>query len=282
MVGGDCLNVTDDFSSISFMNSGIPIGRRQFEMLLSTLRGADRHQSMCTVTIVPDDDGFRLMCNRDERRDRPVAIPPIDRRLPHRTAIYPQDPLGGGTWVGVNDAGLAAALLNRSVNAGVPAGERPLRSRGLIIPPLLDASSVTEAAEMAADLDPRLFNPFRVVVLQRMVAWLLTSDGVTLSVEAPDVTRPLMLTSSSLGDALVFASRHRLFEQLVMQHDGSWLQGQADFHDHQWPSRPEISVRMERPDARTVSRTTVDVTSRGIELDYHPIEVREQSAGTLV
>ena len=159
---------------------------------------------MCTVTIVPYDDGFRLMCNRDERRDRPVAIPPIDRRLPHRTAIYPQDPLGGGTWVGVNDAGLAAALLNRSVNAAAPGGARPLRSRGLIIPPLLDASSVTEAADIAADLDPALFNPFRVVVLQRMVAWLLTSDGVTLSVEAPDVTRPLMLTSSSLGDALVF------------------------------------------------------------------------------
>jgi hypothetical protein len=226
---------------------------------------------VCTVTIVPYDDGFRLVCNRDERRDRPEAIPPTDRRLPHRTAIYPQDPVGGGTWVGVNDAGLAAALLNRSVNAGAPAGERPLRSRGLIIPPLLDAGSVAEAADLAADLDPALFNPFRVVVLQPMVAWVLTSDGVTLSVERPDVTRPLMLTSSSLGDELVFAARHRLFERLVIRHENAWLQGQADFHDHQWPGRGEISVRMERPDARTVSRTIVDVTSRGIELDYHPL-----------
>src|SRR6185295_4903314 len=106
----------------------------------------------------------------DERRDRPAAIPPMKRLLSHRTAIYPQDPLGGGTWIGSNDVGLAAALLNRRVNAGAPVNERPLRSRGLIIPPLLDASSVTEAVDMAADLDPARFNPFRLIVVERMVA----------------------------------------------------------------------------------------------------------------
>ena len=234
---------------------------------------------MCTVTIVPNDDGIRLVCNRDERRDRPAAIRPMNRLLPHRTAIYPQDPLGGGTWVGGNDAGLVAALLNRSVNAGVPVGERPLRSRGLIIPLLLDAGSVTEAVDMAADLYPARFNPFRLVVLQGMVGCVLTSDGLRLSVETRAVTRPQMLTSSSLGDGLVFAPRQQLFERL-MQRDGAWLQGQAEFHDHQWASHPEISVRMERADARTVSRTIIDVTSRGIELDYHPIEESAQCAET--
>ena len=125
---------------------------------------------MCTVTIVPYDDGFRLVCNRDERRDRPAAMPPMDRRIRHRTAIYPQDPLGGGTWVGINDAGLAAALLNRNIDAAAPGDDRPLRSRGLIIPRLLDASATAEAVDMAADLNPAHFKPFRLVVLQRMAA----------------------------------------------------------------------------------------------------------------
>ena len=57
------------------------------------------------------------MCNRDERRDRRAATPPAVHRLQHRTAIYPVDPVGGGTWIGVNDAGLAAALLNRTIVA---------------------------------------------------------------------------------------------------------------------------------------------------------------------
>jgi hypothetical protein len=233
---------------------------------------------MCTITIVPYDDGFRLVCNRDERRDRPAAIPPMIRRLSNRTAIYPQDPLGGGTWVGGNDAGLVAALLNRNTNDGAPGGKGPFRSRGLIIPALLDASSVAEAVDMAADLDPLRFNPFRLVVAERMTACLLTSDGLTLSVEKPAVTQPLMLTSSSLGDGLVFAPRQGLFDELVMPHDDTWLERQAQFHDHQWPSHPEISVRMERADARTVSRTVVNVTSRGIELDYHALDGREWHA----
>lgn len=233
---------------------------------------------MCTVTIVPYDDGFRLVCNRDERRDRPAAIPPMNRLLQHRTAIYPQDPLGGGTWVGTNDAAVVAALLNRRISAGARGGKGPIRSRGLIIPALLDASSVAEAVDMAADLDPVRFNPFRLVVVERMTACVLTSDGLTLSVETPAVTRPLMLTSSSLGDGLVFAPRQRLFEELVMQHDDAWLERQAEFHDHQWPTHPEISVRMERADARSVSRTVVNVTSRGIELDYHPLDGREWHA----
>jgi hypothetical protein len=140
---------------------------------------------------------------------------------------------------------------------------------------LLDAGSVTEAVEMAADLDPARFNPFCLIVVERMVACVLTSDGLTLSIETQAMTRPLMRTSSSLGDGLVFAPRQRLFEELVMPHDDAWLECQAAFHDHQWPSHPEISVRMERADARTLSRTVVDVTSRGIELDYLPLDGRE-------
>ena len=132
---------------------------------------------MCTVTVVPYDDGLRLVCNRDERLDRPAAIPPMDYVIRQRTAIYPRDPLGGGTWIGINDAGLAVALLNRNVDAAQPGDDRPFRSRGLIIPRLLDASATAEAVDMAAGLNPALFKPFRLLVLQPMTAVLLTSDG---------------------------------------------------------------------------------------------------------
>ena len=58
-----------------------------------------------------------------------------------------------------------------------------------------------------------------------------------------------------------------------------WLHAQADFHDHQWPLRPHLSVRMQRPDARTVSRTVVNVTGRGIELGYTALSSSERRAG---
>jgi uncharacterized protein with NRDE domain len=226
---------------------------------------------MCTVTIVPYDDGFRLACNRDERRDRTAATPPKIRRLRYRTAVFPVDPVGGGTWVGVNDAGLAAVLLNRTIDSAAPTSNRPLRSRGLIIPTLLDCGSVPEALEIAARVDPAHFDLFRLVVVQRMVAGVLTSDGLTLSVETVGVSRPLMLTSSSLGDNVVKAARRRLFERLVLKNDGAWLAAQTRFHAHQWRSRADISVTMERQAARTVSRTCITVTSHTSELCYDPL-----------
>ena len=82
---------------------------------------------MCTVTIITVDSaaqcapdsgsaargkGIRLACNRDELRTRPAALPPIIRTFGNRKAIMPVDPISNGTWIAVNDAGIAATLLN--------------------------------------------------------------------------------------------------------------------------------------------------------------------------
>lgn len=225
---------------------------------------------MCTVTIVPYHDGFRLMCNRDERRDRRAATPPTAHRAQHGTAIYPVDPVGRGTWIGLNDAGLAAAILNRTIDSDVPAGRPPLRSRGLIIPHLLGRRSLTDALDVAEALDPSQFDLFRLVLVQRMAVVVLTSDGLALSLETMSASPPIMLTSSSLGDAVVETPRRRLFEQLVLK-SGAWAAGQTRFHAHQWRSRPDISVTMERQAARTVSRTSIVVTSHAGELRYDPL-----------
>jgi len=234
---------------------------------------------MCTVTIVPYDDGFRLVCNRDERRDRPAARPPARHRLRHSLAIFPMDPAGGGTWVGVNGAGVVAAVLNRHTESCAPGRNRPLWSRGLIIPRLLDSGSWVDALDMAAELDPAHFDLFRLVFAQRMVAAVVTSDGRALSVRTMGISGPLMLTSSSLGDVVVEAPRRRLFDRLVGTNEREWLRTQARYHAHQWRSRPDISVNMARRDARTVSRTVIDVTSQVVGLCYESLGAGERRRG---
>jgi len=210
--------------------------------------------------------------NRDERRDRPAATPPTVHQLPCTTAIYPVDPVGGGTWIGVNDAGLAAALLNRTIDSAAARDCTPPRSRGLIIPHLLDCHSLIDALEMAEGFDPAQFDLFRLALVQRMAAVVLISDGVTLSIETMGLSRPLMLTSSSLGDAVVEAPRRRLFERLVSKEKkGAWVAAQSRFHAHRWRSRGDISVTMQRPATRTVSRTCIAVTSRATYIRYDPL-----------
>jgi hypothetical protein len=227
---------------------------------------------MCTITIVPLRDGFRLACNRDEQRRRAEAQPPRTHSLQHRTAIFPVDPLGPGTWVGVNDAGLAAALLNRTVASTRPAG-LALRSRGLIIPALLASASLAHAIDMGAAMNPHDFDPFRLVLAQHTKAVVLASDGLGVSLDTLDLSTPIMLTSSSLGDALVDTPRRALFDRLFAAGGRSWLRAQRRFHQHQWRARREISVRMERGDARTVSHTVVDVNAHAVALRYRPVDL---------
>jgi hypothetical protein len=182
--------------------------------------------------------------------------------------------------VGVNDAGLVAALLNRTAGPVVAAGDPPLRSRGLVIPQLLNGRSVSEALQIVGGLVPAQFHPFCVVLVERMTAGVVTSDGLSLSAETLSLVGPLMFTSSGLGDATVFAPRRRLFERLVLRNERISSQAQDRFHAHQWRSRRDVSVLMERSDARTVSRTAIAVTSRAMTLDYESLGAVEQRTDT--
>jgi hypothetical protein len=242
---------------------------------------------MCTVTVVPTvADGFRVVCNRDERLVRPSATSPELQRLGRRTAIYPIDPAGSGTWIGVNDAGLAVALLNRSSGrspARSSAGLQvcPSLSRGTIVPRCLAADAIPSALTIARTVAVRLFEPFSLVLVHRRRVAVAVSDGRELSIGETILERPLLFTSSSLGDGLVDWPRRQLFEQLLGSGRREWLGGQSRFHEHQWPARPEISVLMSRQDAATVSRSVVDVSPRRIRFRYEalwPLRAPAQAA----
>ena len=221
---------------------------------------------MCTVSIVPSVSGFRIACNRDERRTRATADPPRIHRLGERHAIWPGDPTSGGTWIGANDAGLAMVLLNRRAPARPSA---PVSSRGTIIPALLPGRSIETAVAAAGRLPWDHFEPFTLVIAQGRIVCDMTV-GMRPRWRMRTLCRPLLFTSSSLGDALVAIPRRRLFARL-MRSGTSPLIGQGAFHRHAWPDRREISVLMSRADAATVSRTTLDVSARAVRMRYTPI-----------
>jgi hypothetical protein len=224
---------------------------------------------MCTVSVVPIADGLRLMCNRDERNDRPHALAPDLHRVGAREAMMPIDPTSGGTWIGANHAGVAACLLNRYPLKHSRRRVRPV-TRGGIVPRVLECDSMTSAIARATALDPRAFEPFRLVLVARDEVALLSTDGDQQTLVRGPVPSPLMFTGSALGDFLVDQPRRRLFECLFGPRS-SWIDAQPAFHAHQWPNHRDISVLMERADARTVSRTTIDVVSSGVRLHYEAL-----------
>jgi hypothetical protein len=223
---------------------------------------------MCTVSIVPHSGGFRVTSNRDERRDRAAALRPLVDVLGDRTVIMPIDPAGGGSWIGVNDAGMAAALLN--CHRGAAMRFESSASRGAIVRLALGCASLDAAVRSVRALPPARFRPFRLVLVQNGRIALVGGDGRELADAESALDRPLMFTASSLGDLFVAAPRRRLFECL-MEHSGDRLAGQHLFHRHQWSDKRDISVVMEREDAATVSRTTVDVGERLAWLEYESL-----------
>lgn len=234
---------------------------------------------MCTVTIVPMGErsgGIRMACNRDELRTRPLALPPQRRTAGNRQFLAPIDPVSDGTWVAANDAGLLMTLLN--ANPAKDDQNRQnrhpsnLQSRGSIIPSLMGCSDTPSAIERIQSVDVLRYPPFRLIMVDVEQLVDTRSDGRTLNVRSSPLGNcPWMFASSGLGDHLVIPPRQELFDEMFRGMDeASWLAAQEEYHRHQWPDRKELSVCMSRPDARTVSCTTITLDVREVRMKYHP------------
>lgn len=131
---------------------------------------------MCTLAILrrPDHDWpVIIAANRDEMVARP-ALPPA-RHWPDREEVVAgMDLLAGGSWLGVNDWGVAAAVLNRHGSLGPAAG---LRSRGELVLEALDHADSVAAAAALSQLDPAAYRSFNLIVADNRDAFWLRHAG---------------------------------------------------------------------------------------------------------
>src|SRR5437868_7328049 len=131
---------------------------------------------MCTLVILrrPDDRWPLLIgANRDEMIDRPWQPP--GRHWPDRPEVVAGlDQLAGGSWLGLNDWGVAAAVLNRQGSLGPAAGRR---SRGELVLEALDHADAVDAAAALSHLDPAAYRSFNLIVADNRDAFWLKHGG---------------------------------------------------------------------------------------------------------
>jgi hypothetical protein len=226
---------------------------------------------VCTLSLIPavGQRGLRLMINRDERRSRPLAWPPMIDEAGGVTLLAPTDSLGTGTWVAAASTGILYALMNASASRPL-APRAGTTSRGLVIRAVAPAADVGAAAERLRTLALSLVAPFRLFAIDedQLVTW--TWDGHRLDAAAEAIAGPRLFASSSLGDHLVEEPRRRLFAALLESDSDMW-RAQDRLHLHTWPDRAHLSVNMSRRDACTVSRTTIVRGATRVEMSYAPV-----------
>jgi hypothetical protein len=236
---------------------------------------------VCTASWLIREDGFELFFSRDESRARLPARPPEVILVEGVRALLPIDGDAGGSWIAVNELGIALCLLNVWSESGEPraaprtsTGESARPSRGWILRGLSGAVSQADVARALEGMDLRPYAGFRLAVFAPGAEPLLWRwmDGVL----AREPAR-MPLASSSMDEVRAGAERARVLADLAREGlDGEVL---AAFHASHAPERGPFSPCMHRAEAATRSVTHVLVSADRAAMRYAPGPLCEATFG---
>jgi transport and Golgi organization protein 2 len=230
---------------------------------------------MCTLVILRRP-GHRwpvlIGANRDEMIDRPSKPP--GRHWPDRPELVAGlDLLAGGSWLGINDWGVAAAVLNRHGSLGPSPGQR---SRGELVLEALDHADAGAAAAALSDLDPAAYRTFNLIVADESQGFWLRHGGGPRIERKPLKDGLSMIAAGDLDDLVT----RRL--ELALPAFRAWPVPEPDNDDwSSWesllgstrapPNEPPTAAMRFRTDGYgTVSSALIGVPARD-GTDFRPV-----------
>jgi uncharacterized protein with NRDE domain len=152
---------------------------------------------MCSIILRIDESGIFIAANRDELLRRPWQLPAA-HWPEHPGIIAGRDETAGGTWLGLNQHGVMAAILNRHGTLGPAAGKT---SRGELPLLALQHKTAEAAAAALAKIDAAAYRSFNLVIADNSSAYFLA--GVESGSPSLQKLEPgtWMITSGEPNDA---------------------------------------------------------------------------------
>ncbi len=154
---------------------------------------------MCTLVVLfrPGQDWPLIVAaNRDESLTRSWQAPA--RHWPDRPhVIAGLDDEAGGSWLGLNDHGVVAAVLNRVGSLGAEPGKR---SRGELVLEALDHAEAESAVAALRDLNPYAYRSFNLFIADSERAYWLR--------HAADPDHPSAIEPKTLPAGLSMITAH--------------------------------------------------------------------------
>jgi Transport and Golgi organisation 2 len=223
---------------------------------------------MCTVSFIPNANGFYLGMNRDESRLRPIALEPRVQRTNHGISIYPSEP-SGGTWIALNDSGLCLALINWH--------KAPRRlmdrivSRGIVVKELIKSQTVEDMCNLLRDLPIEAMPPFRLMAIslrESVIREFRWDQKRVVTVGHRWIAGHWF--SSGVDERRAELTRAAVCCRKWKEPDAGELAWLRRLHRCHLPVRGGFSICMHREDACTVSYTEVEFREVRGTMRYHP------------
>jgi hypothetical protein len=219
---------------------------------------------MCTVVVLirPTHQWpLLLAANRDEMQDR-AWDPPAAWWPDQPDVVGGRDRSGGGTWLGLNAAGVVAAVLNRPGSLGPTPGKR---SRGELPLLALRHATAAEAAAAITTLDAGAYRNFNMVVADRAGALFLRGLGAghpRSLVLDPGLHMVTARDPDDTGSPRVARHLPRLRAAMPPEPPENWDAWQAILADRSGPIESQINVSL-RGGFGTVCATFIGLPAQG-------------------
>lgn len=169
---------------------------------------------MCTVVFIPEKNKNIFASLRDENPARPAAVSPAFTRNNSITFLAPQDALGGGTWIGVNDSETVIILLNGGFSNHTRKDQYH-KSRGLIVTDLLATAMPIIHWEL---FDLTDIEPFTLVVWSERMLFHLVWDGQQKFRIKLNAAEAHIFSSATLYNNQAKENRQAAFQKWLSQH----------------------------------------------------------------
>ena len=137
---------------------------------------------MCTLLILyrPNNKWPLILAgNRDEMKNRPW-LPPGKHWANYNGIIAGKDITAGGSWLGLNNSGLVATVLNRPNSLGPNTSKN---SRGNLIIDILKNETLDSALSYIKFLDNTKWKPFNLFIANNKKAyWIKSTEKDKISI----------------------------------------------------------------------------------------------------
>lgn len=231
---------------------------------------------MCSLSWATFPDRLAICFNRDESVNRPKALLPKIFQDNNTQYIMPVDPQGQGSWLAVNEYGLAFCLLN-DYQGQLKAQTNTLVSRGILIRNLASCQNWQQVEDEIIRWPLENSQPFKLLAFTQNKQGLWHYSGA-------DKNGANQLQHSKTVPFGIYSSGHPHAEKILQQRsnyrESLSITDKTELlalHRGHFPKNDDMidgndgraySFCMHRPEARSQSMTYIELMAEKVSLEY--------------